>query len=165
MSSSEDSKLLVVKSARIHHAAALHRLFMQSVAEDFAYFSTAYRAMLEDQHTTWRFTRALASPESIFFVIRTPQGRAVGYNLMRRDSPTTAFLHWMYLHPDWRGQGHGRSLVVAALHKLEAQGVKHLRLVTHNKTTFYEQLGFTTISTVPIRLGGVDMNLMEYEIV
>lgn len=155
---------LRVKRAQLHHASQLNKLFMQSVSEDFAYFSPSYRAMLKDQHTKWRFIRALASPETLFYIIVSPVGEPVGYNLMRRDSPKTAFLHWMYLDPRWRGRGHGAAIVSEALSQLSNRGVQELRLVTHNKAAFYEKLGFNITSTLPIRLGGVEMCLMEYKL-
>lgn len=157
------SSRLYIRRAQPWHASRLSSLFTQSVAEDFQYFTPEYREQLLRQHTRRSFVRALMSPDSVFFIIKDEVGQVMGYNLIRRQGRESAFLHWMYIQPDWRGQGHGQAIVKAALGHLNRRGVKDLRLVTHNKMDFYQQLGFTIIPA-SLKSGGVTMSVMHYQL-
>ncbi len=160
---STTSSHLHIRRARPWHASRLTGLFTQSVAEDFQYFTPEYRTQLLEQHSRVCFVRALVSLDSMFFIVKDENGRVVGYNLIRRQGREAAFLHWMYIEPGWRGKGHGGAIVKAALGHLSRRGIKDLRLVTHNKMDFYQQLGFAVIPT-NLQSGGVPMTVMHYQL-
>lgn len=150
--------------ANVTHARKLNRLFIQSIMDEFGFFSESFQANLKRQHSTWRFTKALVTPVSYFYLVIDQAKQPIGYNLVRLSNNQAAFLHWMYVSPDYRQLGIGSDLVKRACQDLKLCGSRNVKLVTYDKMGFYEHLGFIRSGQSLIPIGGVKMQLMELDL-
>ena len=92
-----------------------------------------------------RFKRC--DPEGIVFIVEN--GRVAGYNWTLRASTDTKSIGWIAMtgvHPDYRGRGLGRAVVVAGIDYLKSKDVDgvELEVDSENKpaTGLYLGLGF-----------------------
>jgi GNAT superfamily N-acetyltransferase len=85
-------------------------------------------------------------------VVEDGRGRIVGTCglWIDPDDPTTAELRKMYLRPDWRGRGLGKSLLETALTHARAMGRNRIELETNRAMTaaiaLYRSRGFREVS-------------------
>lgn len=102
----------------------------------------------------WRFdvhglSEALdATGRSTILVIRNPEGVPAGFAIIGFGH-AIAYLQRVAVHPDWQGQGMGRSLVRISAKRAKAAGAKAMLLNTQfdNEAAIalYESEGFTTV--------------------
>ena len=98
--------------------------------------------------------RDLFGPDAFVTVLMADAGYTALY--------PTAQLHWgvrglemhhLFVHPDQRGTGLGKALVLAAVDHAKAQGARYLSLGTHpdnaRARAFYTALGFEGIDPGP----------------
>ncbi len=84
-----------------------------------------------------------------------------GYCLVRHTPDQASCLHWMYVAPEYRGQGYGERLLKQAVELSRIYGSDKLVLYTHDKADFYARYGFEHRGLIPGMLGGADMTVME----
>jgi len=81
-------------------------------------------------------------------VIRDAEGGATGFAIVGFGS-AIAYLQRVAVHPDWQGQGMGRSLVRVAARKARAAGARVMLLNTqfdnYAALRLYEQEGFVSL--------------------
>lgn len=129
----------------------LKQLWIESIREgSLAILPTEANA------ATWaRFTQdGLSKGRDLLLVAKTGN-RTIGYALanVSRESPfelsePICFLNDVYVVPEFRGKGIGKSLTTECLSKMKAKGFKTVRLnvLPENKIAIklYEKLGFKT---------------------
>ena len=110
---------------------------------------------LEEAHTLWRqtgwnrryrlsladFTRSWrASPVKKGIV---KNGRIVAIGRANTDGVVYAMVHDIVVHPEHRGQGLGKRIVLEVVAELRAMPVRSIQLMAaEGQTRFYEKLGF-----------------------
>ena len=77
----------------------------------------------------------------------------------RRD--LSPWLAGLFVHPDFRRQGIGSALTIAANEKAESLGVPLLYLYTRSAWGLYERLGWTAVSTTDYE--GRNVTIMQIE--
>jgi ribosomal protein S18 acetylase RimI-like enzyme len=102
----------------------------------------------------WRFSREAldeairATSRSITLEILSGEGSPIAYAVVGFGS-AIAYLQRVAVHPDWQGNGMGRSLVRAAVRKASRSGAKVLLLNTQTDNTpaiqLYEDEGFSRL--------------------
>ena len=89
-----------------------------------------------------------ATTSSTVLVIRDAEGGATGFAIVGFGS-AIAYLQRVAVHPDWQGQGMGRSLVRVAARKARAAGARVMLLNTqfdnYAALRLYEQEGFVSL--------------------
>ena len=100
---------------------------------------------VEDISASVRFKRC--DPDGIVFIV--DKGKVAGYNWTLRASNDNSSIGWIAMtgvHPDYRGRGLGRAVVVAGIDYLKSRGVDgvELEVDSENKpaTSLYLGLGF-----------------------
>lgn len=80
---------------------------------------------------------------SILNSISTALGRPVG------------ILEDMVIHPDFRGEGHGKKLIQFAIDHATKKGLKRITLLTdydnERAIGFYKKMGFSKMAMIPLR--------------
>ncbi|MBM3562003.1 MAG: GNAT family N-acetyltransferase [Alphaproteobacteria bacterium] len=131
--------------ARLAHASDLSSLLALFAASEVS----AAAEPLECAERIWRET--LAQPGAHVFVSDDSDRIAATCMLITapnllREGRRHAFLENVVTHPDLRGQGHGRSVVGAALAQAWASGCHHVLMQSGRADPrvhrFYEGLGF-----------------------
>lgn len=152
--------ILQVHPVRVRDIRSFNTLLEQSLVSSFDYFTPTYRRHIRHDHSRGRLLRAIISPQALLFLARL-DGRPIGYNVSRLDSPTTGFIHWMYVDPVARGQGIGFRLLETSKQAMGQRGVERIRLLTHDQKEFYSRYGFQSLRKLDDRRAGVSMVLME----
>jgi N-acetylglutamate synthase-like GNAT family acetyltransferase len=86
----------------------------------------------------------LASPGLRFFRFSDPGGQVIGF-IGWEPLGAVALLRSLVVLPQCRGQGWGRAMTAWALEQLTAVKVAHVYLVTIDRQSFAERLGFSRI--------------------
>jgi GNAT superfamily N-acetyltransferase len=132
----------IARIARIADLPALLDLFRASdvsaTVEPPAHAEQIWRQTLDHHGVTIFVSEAGATIAATCMLITAP-------NLLRRGQGH-AFLENVVSHPAWRGQGHARAVVEAALAKAWAADCYHVLLQSGRKDPrvhrFYERCGF-----------------------
>jgi GNAT superfamily N-acetyltransferase len=75
--------------------------------------------------------------------------RQVAFGRAVTDLATFAYLRDFFVLPEHRGQGYGKTLIQAALSRLQAEGVPAFMLATSDAHGLYEKYGFRLIGPSP----------------
>lgn len=130
-----------VQPIRLRHCQSLSRLFKRALAEDFAYFPGRYVDGLAKQHSPSRFVRASLNKRRLLLGL-FDGSQLIGYSIADYSQLTDADIFWLYIKPEYRGQGQGSVLLKATLLRLADAGVVHVYLLTHQQVAFYKRFGF-----------------------
>ena len=82
----------------------------------------------------------------------------MGYAIGSRTSKE-AYLYWLYVAPDIRGQNVGLRLLSQVCREMERRNVDSLTLVTHDHRNYYQRQGFKYQDSR--ELHGVKMDVMQ----
>ncbi len=148
----------------IHHSGRLHNLFVHALETDFAYFSPVYREEVRNTNRVSRLRLATIHPQRLVLGLYN-QAELIGYSISGIQANNTAFLFWMYVNSDYRGQGYGRDLLISTEDTLRQKRVDAISLITHNQQHFYERHGFEFDKILPEYIAGVDMYSMQKRLV
>ena len=100
------------------------------------------------------FVNKLVAEDPRQVLVAQEEENLIGYLMFQRQSKTTplqtsrswAYISDLYVVPNQRRRGVGRSLLKACLDDLRSSGVSHVRLSVwlenHNAMRLYEQVGF-----------------------
>lgn len=78
-----------------------------------------------------------------YYSIRLISGKLVGYLSVLSDGITDAFLLDLMVHPDFRGTGMGRQLVITAIRDLKQAGIRCIQVTFNDRLeSFYTECGF-----------------------
>lgn len=105
-----------------------------------------------DYNRTWSLANAKVMAGHAYMVITAWQGaRAVGSLTVLSDGMNYAQIEDVVVHPDFRGQGLGTTLVRFALDRLRTlpSGVITLHAIP-GAAGFYEKLGFKALTGTPM---------------
>jgi GNAT superfamily N-acetyltransferase len=137
----------------------LKTLFETALASDFDYFPASYHRAVLSQNRLRHFVRAWTKPHRLLLGVYQA-GELVGYSITdcRGDE---AFLFWVYLRPELRGQGIGRQLLAMTEKACSRSGSNRLQLATHRHHDYYAHQGFTQVKVVTESDAKVAMYIME----
>ncbi|MBP9827176.1 GNAT family N-acetyltransferase [Candidatus Saccharibacteria bacterium] len=158
------SQEYTIQVMRLADIPILHTTIVHSIGQAFNYFSPQFQRTIASQHSLWRLIKAYISPRARFLVLCNKAGECVGYNLVRTDRQSTAYILWMYVAPDLRGLGLGARLLQRSLEEAKRMKARRLQLVTHDKEDFYAHFGFISRQRIPGMLDDIDMVIMEREL-
>jgi rhodanese-related sulfurtransferase/GNAT superfamily N-acetyltransferase len=92
--------------------------------------------------------------------VATVDDAVVGFLTVARPRPRVAEISWMAVHPDHRGDGHGRALIEALVQTLHDDGTRFLAVKTLSDRdpyppyaetrAFYEAMGFLPLMELDI---------------
>lgn len=119
-----------------------------------------YEALIAGIYRDFAETPADAPPHQLWIAERA--GRIVGsIFVMASDRPNTAQLRMLYVEPDQRGNGLGRTLVDTAVAFARESGYARMRLWTHtiqaSARRIYEAAGFRIAESEPHHSFGQDL--------
>jgi predicted GNAT family N-acyltransferase len=81
-------------------------------------------------------------------------GKIFGGLIANPIGPGSAKLRQMWIHPDLRGEGHGRELLSEVESRLTAEGVNHFVLhARQNAAGFYEISGYRAVGDIFTEVG------------
>ena len=81
-------------------------------------------------------------------------GEILGGLIANPHGPGSAKLRQMWIHPDLRGQGHGRELLSEVESRLAGDGVNHFVLhARQNAAGFYEKSGYRAVGDLFTEVG------------
>lgn len=69
-------------------------------------------------------------------------GRQIAFARVTTDKATFAYLADVFVLPEWRGQGHSKTLIGFILQHPELQGLRRFMLATGDAHSLYAQFGF-----------------------
>lgn len=132
---------IIVKPIPLRGSRSASSLFKRALAEDFSYFPGPYVEDLAKQHGPLRFIRAGLNKNRLLLGLYD-HSRLIGYSISDYTQRTDADIFWMYVSPEYRGEGYGMVLLKATLLRLADAGVVHVYLLTHQQVEFYKRCGF-----------------------
>ncbi|WP_157215621.1 GNAT family N-acetyltransferase [Flavisphingomonas formosensis] len=158
---------LPVRRAHAGDAAKLSMLgtatFLDSFAEDHPF--DAIRAHMEANHSEAAYHAIFADPANAVWILESPVGTPVGFAMLTPPSadvplrPGDIELKRIYILPGWKGGGHGRALMDAAMAEARARGAVRMLLSVYEKNpaaqAFYGRLGFRRIGEQCFMVGPV----------
>jgi ribosomal protein S18 acetylase RimI-like enzyme len=89
----------------------------------------------------------------------------IGYEIRKSDK--SGRINWIFLHPDFRGEGHGQKAVEFCLTILKSDPTVEVLIVRTSQLAykFFEKSGYKLILTEKDHWGqGLDLYLMEQQI-
>jgi|SRR5262245_37703707 len=123
------------------------------------------RRLLDGWYSAESLRRALAAPQSSFFVAES-NGAVIGFAQFVRRSAESAELARVYVLPDRQRSGVGMRLLDAGLTEFAEKGLKHLTVPVerdnHHGRRFYERAGFAEPRELTHELQGYVLALVEY---
>lgn len=148
---------LPIRRADAGDAAKLSMLasatFLDSFAEDHPF--DAIKAHMDANHSEAAYARLFADPANALWIIESPVGTPIAFAMLAPAAadvpllPGDIELKRIYVLSNWKGGGHGRALMDAALAEARARGAKRMLLSVYEKNpaaqAFYGRLGFERI--------------------
>lgn len=139
------------------HFAEWHALFPQRTDTDFA------AELRECLHDASKDELQLPLPQT--WVVMADDGNICGsVSLLLQDMATNRDLSpWLanvFIAPEYRGQGLGKQVVLAAMAKAAARQIPRLYLFTEDQQPFYARLGWQLHKQE--RYEGVDVSVMSW---
>jgi len=158
---------LPIRRADAGDAAKLSMLaaatFLDSFAEDHPF--EAIRAHMDANHSETAYRAALADPANALWILESPVGTPVGFAMLTPASadvplaPGDIELKRIYLLSNWKGGGHGRALMEAAVAEARDRGATRMLLSVYERNpaarAFYARLGFRRIGEQRFMVGDV----------
>jgi ribosomal protein S18 acetylase RimI-like enzyme len=149
-----------IKKVPIRHTKSLNKLFNYALISDFGYFNNSYLETVSRANRPLKLATAIIHPSRLVLGVYNSSG-LVGYSISTIQPNQTAYLFWLYINPNLRGEGIGKQLLNDTESHLLAKKVTLLELVTHNQAEFYLRQGFEKNQVLPDYLAGVDMYAMK----
>lgn len=151
-----------IQPIQLRSLVSLRKLFVDALSTDFGYFPANYHSEVLAQNRLHHFALALARPDRILLGAYRSRN-LVGYSISD-CSGHTAFLFWIYMIPELRGQGLGKQLLRATEQACRNKGKDNMQLVTHDHRDYYQKNGFGWVDTVTESDNNITMHLMEKQL-
>lgn len=138
-----------LRRARFTDVYPLRTLFVHALKTDFNYFPPGYIKQVNRQHTMPHLAVSLLKKHRII-VLAALNDNVVGFIIGSGHEDAVGEVYWLYVHPSQRGQRLGSKLLYRALDELRSQGMKKVRLMTHQYENYYAKYGFEMAGTYKI---------------
>jgi GNAT superfamily N-acetyltransferase len=149
----------IITPVRIRTIPVLHRLFVNAVKTNFAYFPDASQAKVIRDHRPLKLLLAAIHPRRIILTAHH-NGALVGYAIGSVPPDKNGQLFWLYVEPARRGSNTGLALLSRMLKLQRLQGAHQVSLATHDHRRYYERQGFTWQESRHV--DGVMMDIMVF---
>lgn len=154
----------LIGQVRPWQAKQLKTLFDGALESDFGYFPAAYIDCVRRQNSLVRLSSATIKADRLILGLWIDHVLA-GYVIAKLSGSKRAYIFWLYVATDYRGQGLGNALLDSAMSTIAAKKIKRVDLVTHNRKDFYLASGFVVDSLATNFVGDVDVYMMSRELV
>jgi ribosomal protein S18 acetylase RimI-like enzyme len=151
---------IIIKKIPFYHSSTLNKLFNAALQTDFAYFNPNYLNEVVYANRLSKLRLATVHPSRLIIGVYK-SNKLLGYSISSIRAQNRAYLFWLYLDPNLRGQGLGKNLLSTTEAMLKRKNINTIDLVTHNQTQFYERFGFEMNKILPEYIAGVDMYAMR----
>lgn len=150
---------IIISSVPVVALLPLSRIFAQAVEEHFSYFPEPVRKRIIKDHTVLKLLRAKIDRRRVILIARSGRD-IIGYAIGAAPSSGPAQLFWLYVHPEYRGENTGLSLLSRTLRHLSAKGASSVSISTHTHRAYYERQGFEFVEQAIVN--NVEMDVLQF---
>ncbi len=152
-----------IAAIKLWQAIPLKKLFDDALKLDFSYFPVSYIEHARRQNSLARLVNATMKQDRILLGLWLDR-LLIGYSIAKISPQQRAYIFWLYVSPQFRGQGYGRQLLDSSIKILDDRSVNRVELITHNRKNFYLASNFVVDRLVKNFIDNVDVYMMSREL-
>lgn len=149
-----------IKNISLSEVSVLKLLFDQALDSDFGYFPANYLDEVRRQNSLMRLGTAVVRPDRLVLGLWANRTLS-GYVIAKLKRNQNAYIFWLFVRPECRGQGLGNRLLGQTLDIFSRYNIGRIDLVTHNRKDFYLRHGFQVDQFKPQFIDDVGVYMMS----